>query len=207
MKPTLRRATTLAALAAVPAIAFAPLAAAVPADIAFACQGSTPLGPQTFSLSVSTEVTAPATVAPGGALSVVIDPGPTTVPGDVNGFSVKNVKDLKLVLPIPANSTYASATLSGGSGAGSTAVSVQGSNLVITASGPVTGGASFELPTVTANLTAGASGTIETKVGGTSYSDPGLTLTATVGSIIGNITVPTACYPNPNPVITTTTIG
>jgi dehydratase len=60
---------------------------------------------------------------------------------------------------------------------------------------------------VTINLTAGASGTIETKLGGTSYTDPGLTFTAVVSSFLGDITAPTACFPDPSPVFTTTTIG
>ncbi|MER6799255.1 cyclase, partial [Amycolatopsis mediterranei] len=73
--------------------------------------------------------------------------------------------------------------------------------------GPIAGGATFELPTVTAHLTAGQSGTIQTKLGGTSYSDPGLTFKAVASTIIGDLTAPTACFPNPSPVFTTTTIG
>jgi dehydratase len=207
MNSTLRRALSIAALAVVPILAFAPVAAAVPTTVNFDCQGSSPVGAQYFTLQQGAEVTAPATVAPGGALTVVIDPAPNTIPASVNGYTVRRVHTMALKVPIPANSTYVSATLSGGANVGTTNISVANGIATITASGPIAGGSTFELPTVTANLTAGASGTIQTKLYGTSYSDPGLTFTAVVGSFFGDINVPTKCYPNPNPVITTTTIG
>ncbi|MFC7613661.1 cyclase [Actinokineospora soli] len=207
MKPVSRRTLSGLAMAAVAVLAFAPSAAAVAYNANFACQGSTPMGPQNFNFAQSAEVTAPATVAPGAAFSIVIDPAPNTIPSSVNGYTVRRVENLALKVPIPANSTYVSATLSGGSNVGTTNISVSGGVATITATGPIAGGATFELPTVTANLTAGASGTIQTKLYGTSYSDPGLTFTAVVASFLGNINVPTKCYPNPNPVITTTTIG
>ncbi|MFC5287508.1 cyclase [Actinokineospora guangxiensis] len=202
MKSLSVMAVTAAAL-----LAFAPTAAAVPANVNFACQGSTPLGPQNFAFAQAAEVTAPATVAPGGALTVVIDPAPNTIPGSVNGYTVRRVQTFALKLPIPANSTYVSASLAGGSNVGTTNISVSGGVATVTASGPINGGAAFELPTVTVNLTAGSSGTIETKLSGTSYSDPGLTFTAVVSSFLGNINVATKCFPDPNPVITTTTIA
>jgi dehydratase len=207
VKPLSRRTLSGLALTAAALLALAPSAVAVPANVSFACQGSTPLGPQNFTFGQAAEVTALATVAPGAPLAVVVDPAPNTIPGSVNGYTVRRVQTLALKLPIPANSTYVSATLSGGSNVGTTAVSVSGGVATITASGPVNGGAAFELPTVTVNLTAGASGTIQTRLQGTGYSDPGLTFTAVVSSFLGNINVPTSCYPNPNPVITTTTIA
>ncbi|CRK55529.1 putative cyclase-dehydratase [Alloactinosynnema sp. L-07] len=207
MTSTLRRALSIAALVAVPIVAFAPLAAAVPTTVNFACQGSTPAGPQNFTLQQNAEVTAPATVAPGGALTIVIDPAPNTIPGSVNGYTVRRVHTMALKVPIPANSTYVSATLSGGSNVGTTNISVANGIATVTATGPISGGATFELPTVTANLTAGPSGTIQTKLYGTGYTNPGLTFTAVVRSFLGDINVPTKCYPNPNPVITTTTIA
>lgn len=207
MKTALRRALSVAALAVAPLAAVMPVASAAPVTVHYACQGDTPLGPQNFTLDQDTEVTAPATVAPGGAVSIVVDPGANTVPGDVNGFTVKQVSGLALKVPIPANSTYVSSTLSGGSNVGTTAVTVADSVATITMSGPIAGGAAFEVPTVTVELTAGASGTIDTSLYGSSYSDAGLTFTAKVGSILGDITVPTSCYPDPNPVLSTTTIG
>lgn len=201
-------------LAALTAVAALPLALAAPASAAtavtFDCQADAPVvGPQQVSLTQNADVTAPATVAPGGAFDVVIDPAPNTVPSDVGGNKVKNINTFALKFPIPANSTYVSADLTGGSGLGDTAPTISVADGVATLSfpGPIAGGSTFELPTITAHLKAGDSGKIETKLSGTSYSDPGLTFKAVASSIIGDVTAPTACFPNPSPVFTTTTIG
>lgn len=203
------RITTITALAVAPVLALAPVAAAAAFDINFDCSGASPVGEQQFSLQQGTDVTAPATVAPGGALDIVIDPAPNTIPGEVNGNTVKRVEDMDLKIPIPANSTFVSADLAGGSGTGPNppTITVEGNMATLHLDGPMQGGANFELPTVTAHLTAGESGTIETKLHGTSYDDPGLTFTAVVSSIVGDQNVPSRCFPNPNPVLTTTNIG
>jgi len=201
-------------LAALTAAAALPIALAAPASAAttvtFDCQANAPIvGPQHVSLNQDAAVTAPATVAPGAAFDVVIDPAPNTVPGTVSGNKVKNINTFALKIPIPANSAYVGADLAGGSGLGSTPPVISVANGVATLSfpGPIAGGSTFELPTVTAHLTAGSSGTIVTKLAGTSYSDPGLTFNAVASTIIGDLTAPTACFPNPSPVFTTTTIG
>ncbi|MFF1612130.1 cyclase [Amycolatopsis sp. NPDC058278] len=201
-------------LAALTAAAVLPIALAAPASAAtsvtFDCQADAPIvGPQKVALNQDADVTAPATVAPGGAFDVVIDPAPNTVPGEVSGNKVKNINTFALKIPIPANSSYVGADLTGGSGLGSTPPAISVANGVATLSfpGPIAGGATFELPTVTAHLTAGQSGTIQTKLGGTSYRDPGLTFKAVASTIIGDLTAPTACFPDPSPVFTTTTIG
>ncbi|WP_216216196.1 cyclase [Amycolatopsis aidingensis] len=214
MKATLQRRTAralvCASFALVPIAALATPATAESFDITFDCRADAPIvGPQQVSLSQATEVTAPATVAPGGELDVVVDPAPNTVPAEVSGYTVKEVKDFALEIPIPANSTYVDAVLSGGSGIGDTPPVIEVADGVATVSfpGPIAGGAEFELPTVTATLAAGESGTIETRLGGTSYDDPGLTFTAvaTVGFI--DIEAPTVCFPNPSPTLSTTTIS
>jgi dehydratase len=201
-------------LAALTAAAALPIALAVPASAAtavtFDCQADAPIvGPQKVSLNQDTDVSAPATVAPGAAFDVVIDAAPNTVPAEVSGNKVKNINTFALKFPIPANATYVGADLTGGSGLGSTPPAISVANGVATLSfpGPIAGGATFELPTITAHLTAGQSGTIETKLSGTSYSDPGLTFKAVASTIIGDLTAPTSCFPNPSPVFTTTTIG
>jgi len=201
-------------LAALTAAAVLPIALAAPASAAtsvtFDCQANAPIvGPQKVALNQDADVTAPTTVAPGGAFDVVIDPAPNTVPGTVSGNKVKNINTFALKIPIPANSSYVGADLAGGSGLGSTPPKISVANGVATLSfpGPIAGGATFELPTVTAHLKAGQSGTIQTRLGGTSYSDPGLTFKAVASTIIGDLTAPTACFPNPSPVFTTTTIG
>lgn len=201
-------------LAALTAAAVLPIALAAPASAAttvtFDCQANAPIvGPQKVALNQDAAVTAPATVAPGAAFDVVIDPAPNTVPSTVSGNKVKNINTFALKIPIPANSSYVGADLAGGSGLGSTPPTISVANGVATLSfpGPIAGGATFELPTVTAHLTAGQSGTIQARLAGTSYSDPGLTFKAVAGTIIGDLTAPTACFPNPSPVFTTTTIG
>ncbi|MER5392161.1 cyclase [Saccharopolyspora sp. NPDC002686] len=204
-----RRAATAAALAAAAALTLSPQALAAAVNINFDCSGASPVGEQKFSMQQGADVTAPANVAPGGALDIVIDPAVNTIPGDVNGFTVKRVENMDLKIPIPANSTFVSADLAGGSGLGPNppTITVEGNTATLHLDGPIAGGSQFELPTVTAHLTAGDSGTIETKLSGTSYDDPGLTFTAVVSSIIGDTNVPSKCFPNPNPVLTTTTIG
>jgi dehydratase len=208
------KALRLSRLAALTAAAALPIALAAPASAAtsvtFDCQANAPIiGPQHVALNQDATVTAPPTVAPGAAFDVVIDPAPNTVPGTVSGNKVKNINTFALKIPIPANSSYVGATLSGGSGLGSTPPAISVANGVATLSfpGPIAGGATFELPTVTAHLKAGQSGTIQTKLAGTGYSDPGLTFKAVASTIIGDLTAPTACFPNPSPVFTTTTIG
>ncbi len=208
MKTALRLTGSLA-VALLPLIALATPASAA-TTVTFDCQANAPVvGPQKVTFTQDADVTAPATSAPGGAVDVVIDPTPNTVPATAAGYTVKNINTFALKIPIPANSTFVSADLTGGSGLGTTPPKIEVSGGVATLSfpGPIAGGAAFELPTVTAHLTAGSSGTIETKLYGTSYSDPGLTFNAVVSSIIGDITAPTACFPSPSPVFTTTTIG
>jgi dehydratase len=197
----------LAASAAV--LVCVPAASAAAADINYDCQADTPLGAQNAALAQTVDATAPATVAPGGALDVVVDPAPSTVPTEVSGFEVKEVKGFTLKVPVPANSTLAGVDLTGGSGLGPNppAVSESGGIIVVTWDGPMPGGSTFEIPTVTAHLTAGASGSIDATLYGTSYDDAGLTFTTVVSSFLGDISAPTSCFPNPNPVLTSTTIG
>jgi len=204
-----KRAAAAAAITAATALALAPQALAASFEVNFDCAGDSPLGQQEFSLQQSTEVTAPETVAPGGDLEIVIDPAPNTVPAEVNGFQVEQVEGFELKIPIPENSEFVSAELSGGFNLGPNppTLTVDGGIATLHLDGPLAGGAEFELPTVTVHLKAGESGTIETKLYGTSYDDPGLTFNAVVSTIIGDVEVPSSCYPNPNPVLTTTTIS
>jgi dehydratase len=186
----------------------APQALAAPVDINFDCEADTPIGAQTSSLAQTVDATAPATVAPGAAFDVVVDPAPNEVPSESNGFTVENVHTFTLKVPVPANATPTGVDLTGGSNLGGTPTSsVADGVLTIQFPGPIAGGSTFELPTITAHLTAGASGTVESTLYGTSFDDPGLTFTAVVSTIIGDISAPTSCFPNPNPVLTSTTIA
>jgi dehydratase len=162
-----------------------------------------------FTLDQTLDATAPEAVAPGGTVTAVIDPAPNKIPAAAGGYTVREIKTLTLSLPVPANATFVSATATGGSGLGNgtPTVALSGGNVVLKIAGPIKGGADFELPTITLNLTAGTSGTITTQLGGTSYTAPGLTFTAAITAFGFPIDAPAKGYPDPNPILTTTTIG
>ncbi|HYQ68729.1 cyclase [Actinophytocola sp.] len=207
MKFALLKAGTAVLGAAALALVSAPQALAA-TDINYDCQASTPLGPQTSALTQTVDATAPATVAPGGSFDVVVDPAAGQVPTSAAGFTIKNVNTFTLKVPVPANATFAGIALAGGSNLGGTPTATQsGGVITIKFPGPIAGGSTYELPTITAHLTAGPSGVVTSTLGGTSYSNPGLTFNTVVSTFLGNITAPTSCFPNPNPVLTSTTIG
>ncbi len=206
MFPLLKAGMTVVAAAAM-AVVVAPQAAAA-TDINFDCQADTPLGTENVSLTQTVDATAPATVAPGAALDVVVDPAPSQVPAEAAGFEVKEIRGFTLKVPVPTNATLTGVDLTGGTNLGGTPTwSQSGGVVTVQFPGPVPGGSTFELPTITAHLTSGASGAIESTLYGTSYDDPGLTFTTVVSTFIGDITAPTSCFPNPNPVLTSTTIA
>ena len=199
----------IAAAALVPVLVFATTASAeAPQTITYKLRASAAGQSSDFTLDQGVDASAPATAAPGSALAVTIDPAPNTIPTEAGGRQVREIKGLALKLPVPANSSFASASLAGGSGLGGTpTIALQGNDVVLSVPGPIKGGANFELPTVTINLTAGAAGTIDAKLGGTSYDAPGLTFTAVVTVFGFPIDAAAKGFPDPNPVLTTTTIG
>lgn len=204
------RILAAAAFAIAPIIAFAPPAAAATHDINFDCAGDGPFSTHYFTLNETVDVTAPDSVTAGDTFTVVVDPTPGQLPTEVDGYTVERVEDMRLKVPVPDNSTFVDATLSGGSdNLGTVDITVNNGIGTIYVSGPLQGGESYELPTVTITLEASgpAGSTIATQLYGTSYDDPGLTFTAYVSSWFGTIEVPTSCYPNPNPVLTTTRIA
>ncbi|MDM4719309.1 cyclodehydratase [Micromonospora sp. WMMA1363] len=212
MSPTSRRLRVLVAAAAAVAISMVS-ASPVSADdtaVDFACQARPPIVPaQTFGLSAGVDATAPATVASGSSFTVALAPAPLTVPGSVGGYTVREIRDLKLSIPVPANATLTGQHLSGGSGLGSAppTVGVANGRVVVTVPGPISGGSTFTPPTLTLAMTAGASGTtVETRVAGDSYGNPGLTFTARVPILFFTANVPTSCYPSPSPVLSSTTV-
>lgn len=209
MKSALPRAVVGALATAAAVLALAQPASAEAFDIVYDCEADTPLGAENLTLDQTVDATAPATVAPGGALDVVVDPAPNQVPSEAAGYDVKEVHTFTLKVPVPANATLTGVELTGGSGLGPTppAWSEDAGVVTVTFAGPIAGGATFELPTVTAHLAAGDSGTIDSSLYGTSYDDPGLTFTAVVSTFLGDISAPTSCFPNPNPVLTSTAIG
>lgn len=203
-----RRLLTSTVCAVLAAFWMASPAAAATFQHNFDCRGDAPTGAEYFTLQQTTDITAPASVAPGSGFDIVIDPAPNTVPSEVNGYTVERIENIDLRIPVPTNSTFDSVELSGGANLGSTPPTVDVANGIATLhiAGPIGGGEQYELPTITAHLTAGSSGTIETRLDGTGYDDPGLTLNAVVSTLLGSVDVPSNCYPNPNPALTTTTI-
>jgi dehydratase len=205
MKLAPRRLAAAAAFALVPVLAFGTTASAANQTINYQVRASA-LG-QTAEMALGQDIdsTAPATAAPGSAVQVVVDPAANQVPSEGGGYQIREIKNLVLKLPVPANSTFVSASTAGGSHPST--VALEGSDVVLRVAGPLAGGQSFELPTVTINLTAGASGTIETKLAGTSYDDPGLTFTAVIIAFGFPIDAAAVAFPNPSPVLTSTVIG
>ncbi|WP_405493050.1 hypothetical protein [Nocardia sp. NBC_00511] len=172
-------------------------------SVNWSCQGTIFGISQTSSMSTTVAGTAPASTTSGSAVAITLTPGASSVPSSASGFTVTNISNLKMTFPTPANSTLVSATASGGTVAGT--VSTSGGNVVLTVPGPIAGGTSFTPPAVTINVTAGSPGTpITSKYAGTSYSNPGMTMTTKV-SIVGNVA--TACYPSPSPTLTSTTVS
>ncbi|MER7244161.1 hypothetical protein [Kribbella sp. NPDC000426] len=174
----------------------------------YACRADTKFGRHTLSLRQAVNATAPATVRPNTRFTVAVDLQPGTLPSEVKGFKLQEVRDLALRIPIPANTSYVSAKLSGGSGLNSTpTVQLDGNTAVVRVAGPIPGGASYQLPTLSVRLKSGRAGTtIETKLKGTSYDDPGLTLQAKIKWKFLSTTAPVACYPDPNPALTSTRV-
>ncbi|MFF1818471.1 hypothetical protein ACFVWG_14315 [Kribbella sp. NPDC058245] len=184
------------------------LPAAAQPVASYACRADTKFGKHLLSLRQGVDAKAPGTVKPNHRFSITVDLKPGQLPGEVKGFTLKEVRDLSLRVPIPANTSYVSAALTGGSGLNSTpSVRLDGRVAVITVAGPIPGGAAYQLPTLTVRLKAGRRGAvIETRLKGTSYDDPGLTLTAKIKWKFITINSPVSCYPDPNPALTRTTI-
>jgi dehydratase len=203
-----RRLTAVAAFVLVPVLASGVTASAANQTVTFKGQASAAGQTAYFTLNQDLVSSAPATVAPGGALTVTIDPAPNQVPTQAGGYTIREIKDFVLKIPVPANATYVSASTAGGSGLGSTppTIALEAGNVVLKLKGPIKGGANFELPVLTLNLKAGAAGSIQTKLGGTSYDNPGLTFTAVV-VVLFPVDAPAKAYPDPSPVLTATTIA
>ncbi|MFI6100168.1 cyclase [Lentzea sp. NPDC051213] len=198
----------IASLLLVPMLMFATNASAAPQTITFKMRASAAGQTAEFTLEQGLDATAPETVAPNGSVKVTIDPAPNKVPSEAEGRQVREIKNFALSMPVPANSKFTSASLSGGSGLNSTpTIGLVGNDVVLKVPGPIKGGADFELPVVTIELQAGGTGTVATKLGGTSYDAPGLTFTAVVIAFGFPIDAAAKGYPDPSPVLTSTTIG
>ncbi|MGY4765357.1 hypothetical protein ACXC9Q_00405 [Kribbella sp. CWNU-51] len=198
---------SLVVLAVLPLLVATDAQAAQPVA-SYACRADTKFGRHTLSLRQGVDAKAPATVHPNTRFTIAVDLKPGSLPSEVKGFKLREVRDLALRVPIPANSSYVSANLTGGSGLNSTpTVRLEGNVAVIRVAGPIAGGASYELPTLSVRLKSGRRGSVvETRLKGTSYDDPGLTLQAKIKWKFLTTTAPVSCYPDPNPALTRTTV-
>ncbi|MGW4353907.1 hypothetical protein ACWELJ_17660 [Nocardia sp. NPDC004582] len=211
MKSSLIRAAVVTPLALLPlglAAGPAQADAQAPVTVNFQCQATPPIGgAQTFTMALSVTGAAPSTAKTGDAVAITLTPAAMQVPASVSGYTLRSIRGIKLVMPVPANSTYVSSSVSGGTTAAT--VGQSGGKLTLDAPGTTAAGANLTLPAVTVNLTATAVGTLTSTIGGTGYGDPGLSFTASVdsGTILGAVDVPVKCYPNPAPTLTTTTVS
>jgi dehydratase len=199
------------AIALVAAVAVAAPASAATVPVTFNCEAHPPVGsPTQFTLDSTIQADAPATVAAGATFEATLAPDALVVPTQTAGYNVNELKDLTLQIPVPANSTYQAATLTGGSnlGTGTPTVDEADNVVTVTVPGPLAGGSTVTLPVLHLTLVAsGAAGTtIETHLAGTSYIDPGMRFVANVQVSFFTVDVPTSCFANPAPTFTSTTI-
>ena len=185
---------------------------------------SVPLSCQTTNIpvlgsSVSTRTQdtiglAPATVAQNGTFTMSVQPVAENLASDAgSGATLKYVQDFRVHVPVPANATLLSFSISGGFGygaLGSPAVLQSGNEIIMQVHGPITPGNNFQLPAINLNLRATGSSlsAVQVRLGGNSYANPGLDFSANADlpSGLGNATLPTACYPSSSPALATTTI-
>ncbi|KAK1757106.1 hypothetical protein QBC47DRAFT_443903 [Echria macrotheca] len=204
--------TSLTALAALLSIAL-PATATPNVNVDWDCQATPPIGSATqLSLGSTIDGTAPADVGPGDIFEILLAAKPQTVPTQAAGYKLNNLRNVKLLVPVPAGTSFKSVSLTGGVNVNSNP-SIAQSNGVLTLSvpGPISGGASFTFPAIHLSVSAsGAPGSgIQSHVAGTSYADPGLQFTANVHISPGiDIDVPARCFPKggASPVLTSTAI-
>ncbi|HEV3172834.1 MAG TPA: hypothetical protein VGZ32_20980 [Actinocrinis sp.] len=211
MSPTIRHFSRLlgtamvALLPVLGTVSAAQAATAVTYNLQATAVGQT----ASFTLGVQVSGSAPSTVASGANFNATLSVGSITVPTSASGYTVKQIQNVDLKIPVPSNSTYVSSSLTGGSNLGSGKPSVSESSGVVTIAipGPIAAGQTATLPTLTLTLKAGASGqTVVSTLAGTSYSNPGLTFTAVVSVLFFTVNANTVGYPATTPALTTTTI-
>lgn len=174
----------------------------------FACEGNSPFNNVQFTLTQSFSTSAPASAVRGVAFKGSGTPAAWTVPTSVDGITISALQSLSLTIG-STDATINSASISGGSnlGSGKPSIAVSGTSAVLTVPGPLAAGSTVTFPKINLTLTGKSAGTATTFIAGTSYSSPGVTVTAVIpGS--PPLDVGASCYPNPtNPVLTSTTIS
>lgn len=167
----------------------------------------------TRAIAASYTTTGPQAVAPNGSLTIKVVPAPyvvSTTPVVIG--TLTQISDVVWKVPVPANATLTSHTISDWAnvGAGTPTSSVAGGVITVTVPGPLLAGTTATFPTLTMTLQAtGALGSrIEPKLAGTSYASPGLTFNShVVETILGPLDPKYSCFPNPSPVLHSTLIS
>ncbi|MEU1876752.1 hypothetical protein ABZ470_05520 [Streptosporangium sp. NPDC020072] len=115
-------------------------------------------------------VTAPATVEPGDDFRVRFDSAPIFAVPAHN----KTLTDLRIAYRVSGDATILRYRLEGGSNLGGAHFWVErnGSDLVLRSNGTFQGGVEFDVPDLVVKVRAGATGTVTTSPGGSSFADP-----------------------------------
>ena len=163
-------------------------------------------GPQDADQTLTLNVNAPDQIVQGQNFLAQVYMDPQTIPTDFGGNAVNNIRSIVLKVPVPANSSFVSATLSGITAGWS--VSHSGGIITLSTTNSYAGGSSFVPPTV--NLTLNASGatfsTIAVRGGGAptfnsnNPGNPSYSLTANINApVLGALDVFVKCYADGSP--------
>lgn len=160
-------------------------------DYQFNCQAA---GAVQVDVPGGITVSAPATVAYGDQFTIDYVVDPITIPAYSAPATINWVGNWTFHFTIPTNSTFVSASVSGGQGyTGTAAVGEIGGQIVfeIIGTAPANNVVDYPVVSVTLEATGTAGSDIESSIGGTGYGDPGLTFLSSTN--FGN--VPTNCFP------------
>ena len=177
--------------------------AGVHTDYTFNCEA---LGLVQVDVDAGITVDAPATVDPGETFNVDIVVDQITIPAAASGATISSVGGWNFKFPVPANSIFLGATLSGGQGYTGTATIEEIAGVIdFKINGTATALATVDYPKISVSLlaTGPAGSDIDTTIGGTSYADAGLTFNSNTN--FGAVS--TRCFPYaPVPVFSSTHI-
>ncbi|MCU1351924.1 MAG: cyclase [Acidimicrobiales bacterium] len=181
-----------ALLATASLVLAAPSADAAPVAIPLQCRAKVgPAFKKIDDLKAELDVRAPATVVRGATFQERLTVKPLAVPTRVQGIAVNDVHALSARFRVGAGATVVKASLAG---AGATVAQAKGI-VTVTAAGPFRGGSTIRLADLVLDLkaTGRVGSTIETLVGGTSYTNPAVAarFSVTKGH---RIDVPASCF-------------
>jgi len=196
-----------AALATLSLVAVVPGAVAGvddPVAVSVQCWGGPPNGGAAKSDIIGTRVTAPTSVEPDGTFDVSVAFDPKTLPSSTTeplAVTIVSYHHFVLKFAVPSGATVTAASRSGGSGlgAGTPTVTHTGSTVTLSVPGPINptaGPITFPTVTMTLQATGVPGATVEPKLAGSSFTDPGYTLQTDVRlGIIPINNQQTTCYP------------